>query len=206
MWVFMRTAAMAVVLCLAGCASTPERQNDVCEVFSQQPRWYDHAVRSRERWGTPVPVQMAIVQQESSFRRRARPPRKRLLGIIPWRRPSSAYGYAQAVDLAWQDYVASTGRSRASRARMRDALDFVGWYNDVSHRRLGLAKHDARELYLAYHEGHTGYQRGAWRGNPALLQAAARVEERAQRYAAQFAGCERQFRCRRWYQFGPFCG
>lgn len=193
---------------LLGCASkpAPSGQDNLCRVFEQHPRWYDHALASEKKWGTPIAVQMAFVHQESAFQARARPPRTRILGVIPGRRPSSAYGYAQAQDPAWEDYRKATGSRMARRSNMGDALDFVGWYNDMSHRRLGLAKNDARNLYLAYHEGHTGYQRGNWRSNSSLQGVAARVEQRASRYGEQLAVCESDLRCRRWYQVQPFCG
>ena len=54
--------------------------------------------------GTPVQVAMAVIKQESSFRHDARPPKDYLLGFIPWGHISSAYGYAQAQDPAWQDF------------------------------------------------------------------------------------------------------
>src|SRR5699024_4786106 len=118
-------------LVLAGCASAPpKRQDNLCEIFEQEPGWYDHAYNSERRWGIPIPIQMAIVQRESSFRALVRPARTRLLGFIPWRRPSSAAGYAQAQDPAWQEYLEMTGRSAwfTSRTNMGDALDFIGWY------------------------------------------------------------------------------
>lgn len=191
---------------LGGCATRPPQQQDnICAIFSEHPRWYDHALASERRWGTPIAVQMAFVQQESSFRARARPERNRILGVIPGRRPSSARGYAQAQDPAWQDYRQATGRRTARRSNMADALDFIGWYNDVSHRRLGLAKTDAFHLYLAYHDGHTGFQRGGWRNNRQLQGIARRVEQRAQTYAGQLPACDDRLRCRRWYQVWPFC-
>jgi len=191
---------------MSGCASAPPRQQDnICSIFSEYPRWYDHARASEKQWGTPIPIQMAVVQQESSFRARARPERRRILGIIPGRRPSSARGYAQAQDPAWEDYQKATGSRLARRSNMADALDFIGWYNDVSHRRLGLSKNDAYNLYLAYHEGHTGYQRGNWRSNRGLQSIARRVQERAAAYSHQLPACESKLRCRRWYQFWPFC-
>jgi len=197
---------LAVVFLLAGCASTPPaNQDNICAIFAEQPGWYDDARASERRWGTPIPVQMAFVQQESAFRSRAKPERRRFLGIFPGRRPSSARGYAQAQDPAWSDYQKATGRRFASRSDMRDALDFIGWYNNVSHQRLGLARSNAYDLYLAYHEGHGGYSRGSWRQKPELRRIASRVDERALRYQRQLAGCEDRLRCRRWYQFWPFC-
>ena len=193
-------------LLLTACASSPPRdQDNICQIFAENPRWYQYAKASEQRWGTPISVQMAFIQQESSFRARARPDRRRHLGFIPGRRPSSARGYAQAQDPAWQDYQAATGNRRARRSNMADALDFIGWYNDVSHRRLGLAKNDAFHLYLAYHDGHTGFQRGGWRNNHQLKAIASRVDQRAMNYQRQLNACQDRFRCRRWYQVWPFC-
>jgi hypothetical protein len=195
-----------LALLLAGCSTNPPRdQANLCNIFEENPRWYDHARAAEKNWGTPIAVKMSFIQQESSFRARARPERRRFLGIFPGRRPSSARGYAQAQDPAWQDYVKATGKMRARRSNIADALDFIGWYNDISHRRLGLAKNDAYNLYLAYHDGHTGYQRGGWRNNRQLQSIASRVDERALTYERQLNSCQDQLRCRRWYQVRPFC-
>lgn len=206
---FRLSSLPLMLLCaslLAGCATRPPQQQDnICQIFAEHPRWYDYARASEKRWGTPIAVQMAFVQQESSFQARARPERNRVLGIFPGRRPSSARGYAQAQDPAWQDYQRATGNRGARRSNMSDALDFIGWYNDVSHRRLGLARNDAFHLYLAYHDGHTGFQRGGWRNNRQLQDIARRVEQRAATYASQLPACESRLRCRRWYQVRPFC-
>ena len=43
----------------------------------------------------------------------------------------------------------ATGRTFVRRNDMGDALDFIGWYNDTSNKRLGLSKSDAYSLYLA---------------------------------------------------------
>lgn len=198
--------ALLTTMLLGGCATRPPQDPDnICNIFREHPRWYDAAKASEDRWGTPKPVLMAFVYQESSFQRRARPPRRKYLGFIPGPRPSSAFGYAQAQDPAWEDYLRATRRHGARRTRMTDALDFIGWYNSVSQQRLGLAPTDARNLYLAYHEGHTGYQRGQWRNNRGLQNTADRVAGRSSRYSAQLPACRDEFRCRRWYQFWPFC-
>ena len=197
---------LASVLLASGCATRPpERTDNLCEIFDHQPSWYDYARDSEERWGTPIAIQMAIINQESTFRARARPPRKRLLGFIPWRRPSSAYGYAQAQDPVWGEYLEAEGGLLSRRTHMKHALDFVGWYNHNTYRRLNIAKTDARNLYYAYHEGHTGYRRGSHHNKPGVQRAARRVSDHASRYQVQLEGCERRFRCRRFWQFGPFC-
>ena len=88
---------------------------------------------------------------------------------------------------------------------MEDALDFIGWYNHRSHRRLGLSKTNSRELYFAYHEGHAGYRRGNHTRRRGLAGVAAKVERSAANYAAQLKKCEVRFRCRKLWQVWPLC-
>ena len=105
--------ALALVLLLSGCAmfapSPPQDQSNLCEIFREQPSWYDYARDSQEKWGTPIATQMAFIQQESSFRSHVRPDRKYYLGFIPGPRPSSAKGYAQAQDPVWEEYEDQAG-------------------------------------------------------------------------------------------------
>ena len=74
----------------------------------------------------PVHVLMATIRIESGFEQRARPPRRKLLGFIPWTRASTAYGYSQALDGTWDEYRATTGNRGARRTNFSDAVDFVG--------------------------------------------------------------------------------
>ena len=118
---------------------------------------------------------MAFVRHESSYRHNAKPAYDWFL-FIPLGRPSSAEGYAQIQDPAWQDYKKETGGLFKSRSDMEDALDFIGWYNNKSNKLLGISKWDPKQLYLAYHEGHTGYKRGTYRNKPDLIGIADRVD------------------------------
>lgn len=193
------------VILVAGCASQPPgNQHNICSVFEQHPEWYDYARDSEETWGTPAHILMAFVRHESSYQSRARPPYEWFL-FIPLGRPSSAKGFAQIQDPVWEEYKEERGGWFRGRSDMQDALDFVGWYNDKSSQRLGISKWDPRNLYLAYHEGHAGYRRGSYKSKPQLLRVAARVDQTAREYGAQLRRCDEQFRCRKWYQFGPFC-
>ncbi|MEO0761502.1 MAG: NAD kinase, partial [Pseudomonadota bacterium] len=86
---------------------------------------------------------------------------------------------SQALDGTWEEYQAATGSRFARRDRIRDATDFMGWYMAETQNRLGISVRDARNQYLAYHEGRTGYARGSYRGKPWLVRVAGEVERTA---------------------------
>lgn len=189
----------SLTLLMSCTAAQPRNAADVCSIFEDRRSWYKAAKTSSERWGIPIAVNMAFIYQESSFRARAKPDRTRILWIIPGPRPSSAYGYAQALDSTWDDYEARSGNSRASRANFRDAVDFVAWYNANSRRLSNIAPSDARSLYLAYHEGNGGYQRGTYREKRWLLDAAANVQANSERFSSQLASCRSELD-KNWFQ------
>ncbi|QNI04297.1 lysozyme-like domain containing protein [Halomonas sp. SH5A2] len=200
---------LAFVLVLSGCATfapnPPQDQSNICEIFREQPTWYDYAQESQERWGTPIATQMSFIQQESSFRSHVRPDRKYYLGFIPGPRPSSAKGYAQAQDPVWGEYEDQAGSLFSRRTHMKHATDFIGWYNQRTREQTGISLNNPEHLYLAYHEGAGGYQRGSYRGKPAVQRAARQVATRANRYQSQLNSCEAEFQCRKFYQVWPFC-
>lgn len=194
---------LALALLLAGCTASPPRNvTDVCEIFEDRRAWHKAAKRTAESWGVPVGVSMAFVYQESSFQARARPERQKLLWVIPWSRPSTAYGYGQVLESTWQDYVNSSDNRRANRNDFADVMDFIGWYNSMSMRQSNITPSDAASLYLAYHEGNTGYRRGSYRGKQTLLAAASRVQQNASRFESQYARCKDDLD-RGWF-FGLF--
>ena len=191
---------LAGLTLLVSCtAAQPRNTANVCSMFEDRRSWYKAAKASSERWGIPIAVNMAFIYQESTFRARAKPERSRILWILPGPRPSSAYGYAQALDSTWEEYENRSGNSRASRANFHDAVDFVAWYNANSRRLSSIAPSDARSLYLAYHEGNGGYQRGTYREKRWLLDAAANVQANSERFASQLSSCQRELD-KNWFQ------
>lgn len=190
--IFMKRSSwlLACLGLLAACATMPPSDTaDICAIFREKEDWYASAQATARRWGAPVHVQMAIINQESAFVDDARPPRYRFLGIPLWR-PSSAFGYGQVTDETWDSYIKTTGNSWADRDEFEDAADFVGWYMHQSFLRLGIDKSDAYRQYLAYHEGQGGFQRGSWRSKPRLQGIARRVAATAWRYRQQLNACE----------------
>lgn len=189
---------MHVILCiclllLSACAGGPPKHLDNgCAIFQEKDDWYEYANDSYRKWGVPVHVQLAIMYQESRFRSEAEAPDDTLLGFIPWGQVSSAYGYAQVLDSTWQWYMKSTGNWGADRDDFEDVTDFIGWYGNYSHKKLGISKWDAYNQYLAYHEGHGGWKRKTFNKKPWLIKVARKVERRASRYAAQLKRCKDQ--------------
>ena len=181
---------MCAVLMVSCSTAPPTNVEDICAIFDEKGRWYKAALKSEKRWGTPVHVQLAIIRQESSFQFNAKPPRGKLLGFIPWRRPSDAYGYAQALNSTWDRYRKDTGRRFADRDDFADAIDFVGWYTDVSARTVGISKWDPYNQYLAYHEGQTGWKQRSYRNKGWLKEVARTVDYRAKEWGAQLSRCE----------------
>ena len=180
------------VVSIAGCATPPPaNQSNICSIFRENPSWYDDAVDMQDEWGIPINIAMAFVKQESSFRHDARPPKDYLLGFIPWGRVSSAYGYAQAQDPAWEDFQKATGHG-GSRTSFDDALMFIGWYTSETQKQLGISKWDPYNQYLAYHEGRGGYKRKSYQAKPSLMKIARKVEQQAKDYGWQLKQCRQE--------------
>ncbi|TWF54931.1 transglycosylase SLT domain-containing protein [Neorhizobium alkalisoli] len=180
-----------LALSLTACASTPKRINDACAIFDQRDglfnNWSRQARSASREYGVPVPILMATIYVESGFQARAKPPRKYVLGFIPWGRVSSAYGYAQALDGTWSAYQKDTGRWAASRSDFGDAIRFVAWYHYQSHVRNGIPLDHTYNLYLAYYTGQAGYARGQF--GSGVKQTAQKSAAMAERYESQLRRC-----------------
>jgi hypothetical protein len=187
----LRASILLLVLasCGGGNYSAPRNLDDACAIVRERPQYYRAMKATERKWGVPVHVQMATIHQESKFIGDARTPHQYALGVIPLGRQSSAYGYSQALDGTWDEYREDQNRRGAKRDRIDDATDFMGWYMDQSQDRLGISKSDARNQYLAYHEGRSGFARGSYNEKPWLMDVAARVDSRSARYRAQLDAC-----------------
>lgn len=187
-------ALLALVALLSACGgakSPPRNLDNACSIVDQRPQYLRAFKRTEAKWGVPVAVQMAVIHQESKFDGDARTPHQYALGVIPMGRQSSAFGYSQALDGTWEDYKSAQGRWRANRTNINDATDFMGWYMTETERRNGISKSDARNQYLAYHEGHGGYARGSYTRKSWLVRVAGNVQDRAYMYDRQLRACGR---------------
>lgn len=182
-----------VIVLLSSCVGASKKTSDLnnlCQIFRDKPRWYKAAKKSVDKWGGNIHLPMAIIYQESTFKHDARPKRSRILGFIPGKRPSDAYGYAQALKSTWGEYERAVGSRSKRRDNFADAFDFVLWYIHQSHVRNKVSKWDYDAHYLNYHEGQGGYSRGTHLNKQWLLNTAARVDARAKRYGAQLLQCK----------------
>lgn len=193
-----------VTLIIGSCASQPSNINDICSIFRQKESWYKDVRDAEDKWGVPIPLVMSVIRQESSFRHNAVPPRKKLLGFIPWfSRISSSKGYSQAIDSTWENYKRETGSGWSSRHDFEDSVDFVGWYINKSSKMCKIPKNDAYKQYLAYHEGQVGYNRGTYKKKKKVMQIATKVKKRTDIYAKQLAKCKTELdqNTRTWFGF-----
>ena len=134
---------------ITACSSIPKNTQNSCANFEERYLWYKHAKASNEKWGAPIHLQLAFVKKESDFNWLAKPPRKKLFKVIPFKRPSSSFGYSQAVVATWEQSKRETNNPLATRARFNDSVDVIGWYINKTSKILKISKKDAYRQYLA---------------------------------------------------------
>ena len=184
--------ALSIILIFVVACTSMKLTNtaDSCILFNEKKNWYKATKKSYDKWNAPIALQLAIINQESSFQQFAKPKRKKIFGIIPASRPSSAFGYAQVTNPTWNWYKLNNGKNNASRANFFDVTDFIGWYADQTSKMLGIPKNDFYNQYLAYHEGHGGWKNKSFNSKKWLLEVAKKVETNANMYNNQLKDCE----------------
>ena len=172
----------------SSCSSIPKNTSNSCSIFEEKYLWYKHAKKTEKKWGTPIYLQLAIINMESSFNRFAKPPRQKLFKVVPYKRPSSSFGYSQAVKGTWKQYKDETGNKFATRSRFKDSVDFIGWYTNKTEKILKVSKKDAFRQYIAYHEGWGNYKN--YQSNKKVINLAKRVEKQSNIYKQQLSECK----------------
>ena len=173
---------------ISSCSSVPSNTSNSCLIFDERYLWFKHVRKSEKKWGTPIYLQLAIIKMESDFDWLAKPPRQKLFKIIPYKRPSSSFGYSQAVDGTWKQYKKETGNKMAVRNRFKDSVDFIGWYTNKTEKILKVSKKDAFKQYIAYHEGWGNYKN--YKKNKKVINLAKRVEKQSNIYKQQLSECK----------------
>ena len=187
------------IIFITSCSSIPQNTSNSCSIFNERYLWYKHAKSTEKKWGTPIYVQLAIIKMESDFDWLAKPQRQKLFKVIPFKRPSSSFGYSQAVKGTWEQYKNETGNKLATRARFKDSVDFIGWYTDKTESLLKISKKDAFRQYLAYHEGWGGYKN--YKNNQKVIVLAQKVKKQSDKYKAQLQKCQKRLNKNRYIIF-----
>ena len=177
-----------IIFFLSACSSIPKNASNSCSIFEEKYLWYKHAKKTEKKWGTPVYMQLAIIKMESSFDRFAKPPRQKLFKVVPYKRPSTSFGYSQAVKGTWKQYKEETGNKFATRSRFKDSVDFIGWYTNKTEKILKVSKNDAFKQYIAYHEGWGNFKN--YKSNKKVINLAKRVEKQSNIYKQQLVECK----------------
>jgi len=177
-----------LIIFISGCSSVPKNTSNSCLIFDERYFWYKHTKKTEKKWGTPVYLQLAIIKMESSFNRFAKPPRQKLFKVVPYKRPSSSFGYSQAVKGTWKQYKDETGNKFATRSRFKDSVDFIGWYTNKTEKILKVSKKDAFKQYIAYHEGWGNYKN--YKNNKKVINLAKKVKKQSDIYKKQLSECK----------------
>ena len=172
---------------VSACSSIPKNTSNSCSIFNERYLWYKHAKKTEQKWGTPIYIQLAIIKMESDFDWLAKPKRQKIFKVIPYKRPSSSFGYSQAVKGTWEQYKKETGNKLATRARFKDSVDFIGWYTNKTEIILKISKKDAFRQYLAYHEGWGNFK--YYKKNKKVIGLAKKVEKQSNIYKKQLLKC-----------------
>ena len=173
---------------LVGCSSIPSNTNNSCLIFYEKYLWYKHTKKVEKKWGTPIYIQLAIIKMESDFDWLAKPARQKIFKVIPYKRPSSSFGYSQAVNGTCEQYKKETGNKLATRIRFNDSVDFICWYTNKSESILKISKKDAFKQYLAYHEGLGNFK--YYKKNKKVINLAKKVQKQSNIYKNQLSKCK----------------
>ncbi len=184
---------------ISACSSIPKNTADGCSIFSERYLWYKHAKKTEQKWGTPIYIQLAIIKMESDFDWLAKPERKKIFKIIPFKRPSSSFGYSQAVKGTWKQYKQETNNPLATRARFKDSVDFIGWYTNKTEKLLKISKKDAFRQYIAYHEGWGNYKN--YKKKQKVILLAKKVQTQSNKYKSQLHKCSKSLNRKKYIIF-----
>ena len=141
---------------LSACSSVPKYPQNACKIFSEKYFYLKYTRAASKKWGVPISSILAVINKESAFKRFAKPKRTKLFKIIPYRRPSSSFGYSQAVNKTWELYKKENNKPIALRISFKNSSDFVGWYFWKTNKINKISFTDTRNMYLNYYLGWGG--------------------------------------------------
>jgi len=172
------------------CSSVPKYPQNACKIFGQNYLWYKSAKKSSKTYGAPIHIILAFVNKESGFNRWAKPKRTKLFKIVPYKRPSSSFGYSQAVKKTWELYKKETGNTLALRARFKDSVMFIGWYMSKTKNINKIPLNDSYRQYLNYYLGWGNYAKKTYKTDKKAIIFAKSVQKQSKIYKSQLKECQ----------------
>ena len=176
---------------ITACSSVPKYPQNACKIFSQKYLWYKSAKKSSDTYGAPIHIILAFVNKESGFNRWAKPKRNKLFKIVPYKRPSSSFGYSQAVNKTWELYKTETNNPLALRTRFKDSVMFIGWYMNKTKKINKVPMNDSYRQYLNYYLGWGNYAKKAYNKDKKAVIFAKKVQEQSKIYKKQLVTCQK---------------
>ena len=175
---------------ITACSSVPKYPSNACKIFGQKYLWYKSVKKISDTYGAPIHIILAFVNKESGFNRWAKPKRHKLFKIIPYKRPSSSFGYSQAVNKTWELYKTETNNPLALRTRFKDSVMFIGWYMKKTKKTNNISMNDAYRQYLNYYLGWGNYSKKVYKSDKNAIIYAKKVEKQSNIYKNQLKECQ----------------
>jgi hypothetical protein len=180
-----------IYLFISACSSIPKYPQNACKIFGENYLWYKSVKKSSEKYGAPIHIILAFVNKESGFNRWAKPKRTKLFKIVPYKRPSSSFGYSQAVNKTWELYKTETENPLALRARFKDSVMFIGWYIKKTNKINKIPLNDPYRQYLNYYLGWGNYSKEIYKTDKKSILFAKKVEKQSKIYKKQLKDCKK---------------
>ena len=176
---------------IVSCSSIPKYPSNACKIFGERYFWYKHIKKSSETYGAPIHTILAFVNKESGFNRWAKPKRTKLFKVIPYKRPSSSFGYSQAVNKTWELYKNETDNPLALRSRFKDSVMFIGWYINKTNKINKIPFNDSYRQYLNYYLGWGDYKNKVYKKDKKAIIFAKSVKKQSNIYKNQLRECKK---------------
>ena len=176
---------------ITACSSVPKYPQNACKIFGQKYLWYKSAKKSSDTYGAPIHIILAFVNKESGFNRWAKPKRNKLFKIVPYKRPSSSFGYSQAVNKTWELYKTETNNPLALRTRFKDSVMFIGWYINKTNKINKIPFDDSYRQYLNYYLGWGSYAKETYKTDKKAIIYAKSVQKQSKIYKNQLKECQK---------------
>ena len=182
---------LVLLFFLTSCSSIPKHPQNACKIFGENYLWYKSAKKSSDTYGAPIHIILAFVNKESGFNRWAKPKRTKLFKVLPYKRPSSSFGYSQAVKKTWELYKTETNNPLALRTRFKDSVMFIGWYINKTNKINKIPHDDSYRQYLNYYLGWGNYKNKTYESDKKAIIFAKSVQKQSNIYRSQLRECQK---------------